>query len=376
MSRKVMIGLNTAWNFVNFRAGLVRALVEAGYEVVAVAPPDSHVSRLAQLGCRYVPLPMDNHGTHLGRELLLLLRLWRLMRRERPDVYLGYTIKPNIYGSLAARSLGIPVINNITGLGAVFTRGGLVARLVRCLYRVALSRSHKVFFQNSDDLALFRDAGLVRAAVTGRLPGSGIDTTRFATVPLPGKAPLRFLLIARLLWDKGVGEYVEAARLLRARGVDAEFDLLGFIDNNNPDAVPGRQVQDWVAQGVVRYLGVSHDVRDQIAQADCVVLPSYYREGTPRTLLEAAAMGRPLITAASIGCRDVVDDGVSGYLCQPRNANDLADKMQRLVSLPADQRRAMGQAGRCKIEREFDERIVIDHYLHAIADIPSSEVQR
>lgn len=369
MKRKVVIGLNTAWNFVNFRAGLVRALVNAGYEVVAVAPPDAHVDGLKQLGCRYIPLPMDNHGKHPGRDLALLYRLWRLLRQERPDVYLGYTIKPNIYGSLAARSLGIPVINNITGLGAVFSRDDLVARLVRGLYRMALKRSRKVFFQNDEDLALFLQAGLVTSATTGRLPGSGIDTTRFPLAQLPDQTPLRFLLIARLLWEKGVGEYVQAARVLKARGVAADCALLGFIDDDNPAAVSSTQVQAWVSEGVVRYLGVSDDVREQIGQVDCVVLPSYYREGTPRTLLEAAAMGRPLITADSIGCRDVVADGVNGRLCKPRDAEDLAAKMQAMVDMPADARMAMGLRGRAKIEKEFDERIVIDRYLNAIAQI-------
>jgi len=366
---KVMIGLNTAWNFVNFRAGLVRALVAAGYEVVAVAPLDGYVDRLKSLGCRFVAMPMDNHGKHPGRELVLLLRLWRLLRHERPDVYLGYTIKPNIYGSLAARALGIPVINNITGLGAVFSRGGLIASFVKGLYRVALKRSRKVFFQNDDDLELFVRAGLVCTAVTARLPGSGIDTTLFAVVPLPNKEPLRFLLIARLLWEKGVGEFVEAARRLEASGVRAEFDLLGFVDDNNPAAISSAQLEAWTSEGVIRYLGVSHDVRIEIAQVDCVVLPSYYREGTPRTLLEAAAMGRPLITADSIGCRDVVEDGINGYLCRPRDAGDLTTKLLAMINLPPEERSAMGLRGRAKIEKEFDERIVIHNYLQAIAAV-------
>ncbi len=364
-----MIGLNTAWNFVNFRAGLIRALVEAGYEVVAVAPLDGYVERLEALGCRFVAMPMDNHGKHPGRELVLLLRLWRLLRHEQPDVYLGYTIKPNIYGSLAARALGIPVINNITGLGAVFSRGGLIASFVKGLYRVALKRSRKVFFQNDDDLELFVRAGLVAPAVTARLPGSGIDITLFSVVPLPNKETLRFLLIARLLWEKGVGEFVEAARRLKASGIRAEFDLLGFVDDNNPEAISGTQLEAWASEGVIRYLGVSNDVRIEIAQVDCVVLPSYYREGTPRTLLEAAAMGRPLITADSIGCRDVVEDGINGYLCRPRDAVDLATKLLAMINQRPEERSAMGLRGRAKIESEFDERIVIHNYLQAIAAI-------
>lgn len=352
----------------NFRSGLIRALLDAGYEVVAVAPPDKYAERLSRLGCRFVPLPIDNQGTHPVRDLLLLWRFFGLMRAERPDVYLGYTVKPNVYGSLVARTLGIPVINNIAGLGAVFIKGGWLNKLVNGLYKVALSRSRRVFFQNDDDRQLFITSRLVSEGVSDLLPGSGIDLAKFSPVPLPAGTPVRFLLIARMLWDKGVGEFVEAARLLKQRGVDAEFCLLGFLDVQNPAAIPRQQMNDWVAEGTVLYLGVSDNVREEIAQADCVVLPSY-REGTPRTLLEAAAMARPIVTTDAVGCREVVDDGINGYLCKPKDASDLADKMERIVSMAHVQREAMGLRGREKVEREFDEQIVIDKYLSAIEEV-------
>jgi glycosyltransferase involved in cell wall biosynthesis len=369
---RIVIGLNTAWNLVNFRAGLIRALVAKGYEVIAVAPPDVYVPRLAALGCRFVGLPMDNQGTHPGRDALLLFRFLRLFWRERPDVYLGYTVKPNVYGSLAARWLGVPVINNIAGLGAVFIKDGWLVRLVRGLYRAALVASRKVFFQNDDDRQLFIASGLVPAPVTDLLPGSGIDLARFTVVPLVPHAgttrKFRFLLIARMLLDKGVAEYVEAARLIRARWPQAECCLLGFVDVQNPAAISRAQMDEWVKQGFVTYLGVSDDVRAEIVQADCIVLPSY-REGTPRTLLEAAAMGRPIITTNAVGCREVVDDGINGYLCQTRNAADLAAKMEQMLALTHQQRQDMGLRGRAKMEAEFDEQIVINKYLAAIEAI-------
>lgn len=352
----------------NFRANLIRAMVAAGYEVVAIAPPDEYAPRLAELGCRYVPLSMDNKGTHPGRDLLLFWRFLQLLRKEKPAVYLGYTVKPNIYGSLAAHLLGVPVINNIAGLGAVFIQEGWLTRLVQRLYRVALSRSAKVFFQNNVDRALFVSKNLVSNVVTDRLPGSGIDLNRFVPVPLPDKIPLRFLLIARMLWDKGVGEFVEAARILKKQGVNAEFCLLGFLDVQNPTAIPRQQMDEWTAEGVIRYLGVSDNVAEEIVLADCVVLPSY-REGIPRTLLEAAAMARPIVTTDSVGCRDVVDDGINGYLCQPRDAIDLADKIFRIVALSRAERTAMGLRSREKMEREFDEKIVIGKYLAAIEEV-------
>jgi len=371
LRKKVLITLNTAWNLLNFRSGLIRALVAAGYEVVAVAPPDEYSERLSSLGCRFVPLSMDSQGTHPVRDLLLFLRLYRLLRVERPDVYLGYTVKPNVYGSLAAHALGIPVINNIAGLGSVFIKGGWVHQLVKGLYRVALAGSRKVFFQNDDDRQLFIASRLVAENVTQLLPGSGVDLRKFSPVPFPAAAHLRFLLIARMLWDKGVGEFVEAACLLRQRGVVAEFCLLGFLDAQNPTAISSQQMNDWVADGAIRYLGVTDNVREEIAQADCIVLPSY-REGVPRSLLEAAAMARPIITTNAVGCREVVDDGINGYLCQPKDASDLADKMERMLTIPSDQRKTMGILGREKVEREFDERIVVEKYLMAIDEIIAS----
>jgi glycosyltransferase involved in cell wall biosynthesis len=370
---KVVICLNTAWNLLNFRAGLIRALVAQGHEVVAVAPYDHYAPGLAALGCRFVPLPMDNQGTHPGRDVVLLWRFWQLLRRERPDVFLGYTVKPNVYGSLAAGFLGIPVINNIAGLGAVFIKDGWLVRLVRGLYRVALHRSSKVFFQNDDDRQLFIAGGLVNRRTTELLPGSGIDLVRFSVpvAPSSGAAPraFRFLLIARMLHDKGVVEYVEAARALSQRWPQLQCCLLGFVDVQNPAAISKAEMDAWVAEGSVRYLGVSDDVRVEIAAADCIVLPSY-REGTPRTLLEAAAMGRPIITTDAVGCREVVDDGQNGFLCNVRDSADLAKKMESMLQLSAGERQEMGRKGREKMEREFDEAIVIQKYLNAIHALP------
>jgi glycosyltransferase involved in cell wall biosynthesis len=369
--RKILISLNAAWNLVNFRAGLIRSLVAQGYEVVAVAPPDEYAPRLEKLGCRYVPLPMDNKGTHPGKDILLLWRFYRLLRHERPDVLLGYTVKPNVYGSLAAHALSIPVINNIAGLGAVFVKDSWLTRLVRLLYRLAFAKSRRVFFQNDDDRRVFVEAGLVGAGQADRIPGSGIDLLFFSRVPsFPQNGRnFRFLLVARMLWDKGVGEYVAAARLVRQRFPDAEFCLLGFLDVQNPAAISRRQMEAWVAEGAVNYLGETVDVRPYIAAADCIVLPSYYREGVPRSLLEAAAIGRPIVTTNAVGCRDVVDDRVNGFLCRPRDAADLAEKLERMITLSPEARAEMGHRGRVKMEREFDERIVIDRYLAIIGEI-------
>ena len=372
---KIVIALNTAWNLINFRAGLIRALVAEGHEVVAVAPNDEYAPRLAELGCRFVALPMDNKGTHPGRDLLLWFRFFNLLRHERPDVFLGYTVKPNVYGSLAAHVLGIPVVNNIAGLGAVFIRDNWLTRLVRLLYKTALSRSRHVFFQNDEDMRLFVDQGLVASDKVTRLPGSGVDLSTFCYAPIQPleNRSFRFLLVARLLWDKGVGEYVEAARLVRSKYPSVKFQLLGFLDVKNPTAVSSAQMDEWVGEGVVEYLGVADDVKPYLADADCVVLPSY-REGVPRSLLEAAAIGRPIVTTDAVGCRDAIDDGVTGLLCRVADATDLAGKLLRMIQMSPEERARMGLAGRRKMELEFDEKIVIDRYLRVIKEINSNRV--
>lgn len=364
---KILISINTSWNVYNFRSGLVQALVAAGYEVVVAAPQDSHSARLADLGCRYLPLPMDNQGTSPRSDLQLYRRYVRLMRDERPDCFLGWTIKPNIYGTLAARSLRIAAINNISGLGTAFIRGGWLSHFAKGLYRLALRHSGTVFFQNRDDRALFVDQRLVALERTALLPGSGIDLTRFSPVPMNARpaGDLRFLLIGRVLWDKGLAEFVAAARQVRSGHPRIRFQILGFLDAANQTAVPRSEVDRWVAEESIEYLGTTDDVRPFIADADCVVLPSY-REGTPRTLLEAAALGRPLIATDVPGCREIVDNGSNGLLCAVRDGDDLARCMLEMIAASPEERAEMGAFSRAKVEREFDEGIVIARYLEAI----------
>ena len=367
-AKKIVISINAAWNIVNFRLGLIRALREAGHEVIALAPPDRHGARLEALGIPYVPLPMDKKGVSPLRDLLLLARYWRALRRLKPDLFLGYTAKPNIYGSLAAQALGIRVINNVSGLGTAFITSGLLTRIVSTLYRIAFRRSATIFFQNEEDRDLFVSKRLVVPGRARLLPGSGVDLAHFRPVPKAGlDEPFTFLLIARLLWDKGVGEYVAAARQVRSAFPAARFQLLGFLDAENRTAIPREQVDGWVKEELIDYLGEAEDVRPFIAAADCVVLPSY-REGLPRTLLEAAAMAKPLIASDVPGCRHAIDHGVTGLLCAVRDPESLAAAMLEMIRAPRECREQWGAAGRARIEREFDERIVAREYLQAIED--------
>lgn len=369
---RVLVVSNTAWSLYHFRLPLIEALQEEGYEVHGVSPVDAYAGRLVEAGVPHIAVPMNRKGKNPLEDLALAWRLHQLFHHHRPDVVLTYTAKPNIYAPLAARPLEVPVVSTIPGLGSAFAGGGLVPLVTKQLYRYGLRAASTVFFQNPDDLALFVEEGLVDPGLARWIPGTGVDTDRFAPrfVERNG-APFEFLLVSRLLWEKGIGEFVEAARLLRERGVDVRCRLLGFLDPDNPGAIGPETVRRWEAEGVVRYLGGcdGQEVAEHMTRADCVVLPTYYREGIPRTLLEAASLGRPIIAADVAGSREVVDHGANGLLCRPRDPGHLADAMEAMARLDEDERWRMGAAGREKVCRDFDQRRVISEYLELVASL-------
>jgi glycosyltransferase involved in cell wall biosynthesis len=366
----VLFTSNSCWNLLNFRAPVIRALIGQGVPVVAVAPPDGHEQALRELGCDYFPVRIEARGLNPLRDAALFLRYLRLFSSIAPAAVLAFTVKPNIYASLAAQALGIPVLNTVSGLGSIFLEHSLKRRIVEKLYRLAFRRSTLVFFQNDDDRELFEAAGLVPPARARRIAGSGINLRDFAFVERNSKAVgMRFLMIARLLVDKGVAEYAEAARRVREVHPEASFELLGE-PGADPAAggISASTVNAWVEQGILIYQGSTRDVRPYIRRADCIVLPSY-REGVPRVLLEAAAIGRPIVATDVVGCRDVVDHGFNGLLCRPRDAEDLAQTMLAMIGLPAERRAEMGRNGRDKVERLFDERFVVGAYLQSLEKI-------
>ena len=365
--RVVVIAANTSWNLVNFRGNIIVALQQRGFQVVAIAPRDAHSARLVERGIEYHPLDFRSAGISPLGDAQLFLRYFALLRVIRPALFLGFTIKPNVYGSLAARFLGIPVINNVSGLGTAFIKQGVITRIATYLYRWAFRWSATVFFQNGEDREQFVRGGMVTAEKTGLLPGSGVDLERFAPTPLPEGKPFRFLLIGRLLWDKGVQEFVDAARIVKQRYPEARFQILGFADVDNRTAVPRATLEGWVAEGLVEHLGATDDVRPFIADCDCVVLPSY-REGLPRSLLEASAMARPIVATDVPGVRDVVDHEETGLLCEARSGQSLAAAMLEIMVMGVSERRAMGLAGRARVERLFSVDEVTRRYLAAITD--------
>lgn len=363
----VLMTVNAAWNIWNFRRPLVEALIADGHRITVLAPADEASARLQALGCVVRPLAMSVKGLNPIEDLRLERRFAQAFRAEPPDIVLSYTIKNNIFGATPAIAAGVPFVPNVTGLGTAFLSGRLLEMVSVQLYRRAFASLPCVFFQNADDRDLFVEYGIVRNDQTKLLPGSGIDLAQFAPAPMPDTvAPPVFLMIARLLRDKGVLEFVEAAREIKARHPAARFQLLGSLGSNNRTAIDAEMVDGWVNEGVVEYLGTADDVRPVIAAATCVVLPSY-REGAPRTLIEAAAMSRPVIATDVPGCRAVVDRDASGFLCEARNARSLAEAFERFLALPPAARAAMGSAGRAKMAREFDQALVIEAYREAIA---------
>lgn len=365
---RIVLTVNAAWNILNFRKPLVDRLLASGHQVTVLAPPDGSEVALRQMGCAFVPLPMNAKGLSPFDGLRLIRDFKRHFRQLAPEVVLSFTIKNNLFGAVAAQSLGIPFVPNVTGLGTAFLSGRALQRVAEGLYRYCFRDLPVVFFQNEDDRNLFLDRGLIREGQARLLPGSGIDLGRFSVAPAVGRADPVFLLVARLIRDKGVMEYAQAAEMVKRDHPGAQFRILGPLGAENRSAIPPEVVAGWSPENNLDYLGETNDVRPFIEDADCVVLPSY-REGAPRTLIEAAAMGRPLIATDVPGCRAVVQDGITGFLCGLQDANSLARSCTQFIQLAPEQRRSMGLAGRQKMEREFDQSIVVQAYDTAIRDV-------
>lgn len=340
-----------------FRGRLISALVASGTDVVVVAPGIKSAplsDEINHLGANSEALEMQRTGLNPVNDFMYLLRLVRLFVRQRPKYVLAYTVKPVVYGTLAAWLAGVPNrFALVTGLGYAFTgdRHGIVKRIVSLLYRLALSRAHKVFFQNPDDEQQFRALGILPAKVPSVVVnGSGVDIDAYSLQPLP-KGPPIFLMIGRLLGDKGVREYAEAARRVKASFPFVRFQLVGWIDEN-PDAIAQSELDAWIASGTIEFLGKLQDVRPAIKTSTVYVLPSY-REGTPRTVLEAMAMGRPVITTDAPGCRETVIDGDNGFLVPVQSVDGLVDAMFKFIKDPSLAER-MGRRSRDIAEDKYD----------------------
>jgi glycosyltransferase involved in cell wall biosynthesis len=361
----IAIVLNNSWYAYNFRLNLARRLKKNNYKVIFIAPYDKKYSELIKKEFEFFDINVDTMGVNPITDFKNTLELYKLYRKLDIDVLLNFTVKLNIYSSILSKILGIKSISNITGLGTMFIRKSLFTKITKLLYKIALRFNSKVFFQNNDDRELFIESNLVKSEKTDLLPGSGVDLNKFTPIDKEEDGVFSFLLIARLLKDKGILEFIEAIKIVKNKHTNVAFKVLGEVGVANKTAINNIELQAWIDDGLIDYLGTTDHVQNVISKSDCVVLPSY-REGVPRSLLEACAMEKPIIATNVAGCRDVVDDGVNGFLCKVKSFQDLADKMEAMISLSERERRNMGKAGRLKMVNEFDEKIVIDKYLLAI----------
>ncbi|MEA4907970.1 MAG: glycosyltransferase family 4 protein [Anaerolineaceae bacterium] len=357
---KVIFFANTDWYLHNFRRNLAEALRHHGHDLLLVSPPGPYAERLVQAGFRWQPLLLDRQGNNPLKDLGAIYRIYRLYRQEKPDLVHHFTIKCVLYGSFAARLSGVPsVINSITGLGHVFnTRSGKtrwMRGLAAGMYRLALPGS-QVIFQNQDNLDAFVRMNLVRPEQCHIIRGSGVDLTQFSPVTEPGGTPL-VILPARMLREKGISEFVQAARLLKSRGVTARFALVGDCDPGNPSSYTEEEICAWQDEKVIEWWGWREDMSNVYAQSNVVCLPSF-GEGVPRTLIEAAASQRAIVTTDVPGCREIVQHTVNGYLVPLGNIEALADALQELLAQPA-LRAQMAHNGRTIAEQFFSSPTVV-----------------
>ena len=362
---QVIITYNSSRYVFLFKRNLIRSLIKNGFSVTVVSPRDKYAERFHEIGVTYYPIAIDNSGLNPLKDLVLLINIFKAYKEINPDFNLIFGIKPNIYGTLVSHLLGIKTINNITGLGTAFLKEGVIQSISKFLYKHSLKFSSRVLFQNSEDKAFFVQQGLLDKNKATLIPGSGVDVDKFRPISNVSKEGFIFLMIGRVLANKGVYEYIEAAKLIKNQYTDVQFWLLGSCESDNRTSIDCNKVKAWELEGVITYFNETDDVRKFIAKSDVVVLPSY-REGMPRALLEALSMERPIIGSNVPGCREIVNDGVNGYFCKVKDALDLSKQIEKMILLDQVQRKMMGKNGRIEIIKNFDEEIVIKCYIQLL----------
>ena len=366
---KIVFSSNISWSIYNFRLKLLQSLQKDGHEIFTVALQDEYSVKLLNEGFYFIPIDINNNSKNPFDDLKTIYNYYRIYKKIKPDVICHNAIKPNIYGTIAARMLNIPVINNISGLGTLFIKKSLSTKIAKLLYRFSQKRASKVFFQNNDDLSLFLNYKLIDEYKTQVIPGSGVDTARFFPNEDAKKdLNFQFLFIGRLLYDKGIREYIEAVRLLKDKYPNVIFNILGPLYENNATAISKETLESWIKNEGIIYLGQTDSVEDVMGLVDCVVLPSY-REGLSKVLIEASSMGLPIVTTNVPGCRDVVIDNETGFLCEVKDSKDLADKMEKVLLMSKAKRKEMGWDARKRALEVFDEKIIINHYKQAISSV-------
>ncbi len=378
MNRKIVITSNTSWFVFNFFSSSITEFMKGGNEIFIVAQRDKYSEKLESLGCKFFDINLDRSGMNLLSELKTIRSIYKHLRDLSPDCVLNFTPKLNIYSVLLCKYLRIPVINSVAGLGYIVLSNGFKSVLGKSLLRLTQPFADHIIFQNNDDLAVYLSNKWVVREKTSRVKGIGVDLKKFTPSKAKDDGVVRFLLFARMLKSKGVMEFVEAANIvasyfdndtLNNTKPKVAFSLLGFIDEHNPDGISKTEICFLHTGTIVRYLGETDNVIDHLKNYDCVVLPSYYREGIPQCLIEAASMAKPIITTNNVGCRETVVDQVTGYLVPPKDVARLSEAMINMTNLGHEQRLQMGQAGRIKAENDFCHRYVAKHYLRVIESV-------
>lgn len=363
MRGNILVLTNNIGGLHSFRKEVMKAIVEAGYEVYISEPDDDDRSKYFEdLGCHIIKTVFDRRGMNPIADFKLMLQYRRMIKQLGPNAVLSYTIKPNVYGGIACRLTKTPQIANVTGLGDAMENGGWLQKLTISLYKIGIGKAKCVFFQNETNKAFCESQGIV-GLKTRLLPGSGVNLEHHQCQELPPDGIIRFLFISRLLRDKGTGEFFEMAKAIKGKYPQVEFQILGWCEGDYK-----KQLDELIENGVINYLGSTSDVRPFLAKVHCTIMPSYH-EGMSNVNLESAANGRPVITTDVPGCRETVDDGVTGFLVKAKDAESLIDGVERFLSLPYEDKQKMGLMARRKVEREFDRNIVVKAYLEEIESI-------
>lgn len=363
MKAKIVLVSNSSWNIINYRLGLVKSFLKKGFAVTVIAPSDNYSPLLDNIGCNFIPISINSRGKNPIDDLIYFIRILFIIKREKPNFLLCFTIKPNIFATLAASFYNIKIINNISGLGISFINMNLFSYFILFLYRIALRKSYKVFFQNKDDRNLFLRHKIVNKKNSSILAGSGINLKKFCFNKIPTNNNFTFTFISRLLKSKGIKNFLKSAHNIKNMGFkNIKFNVIGFHNPSCDTYIESSILCKYINNGLINYHGHIDDVRPYLRKSSCIVLPSYYREGVPRVLIEALSIGRPIITTNSVGCKETVNNNKNGFLCNPNDQKDLQNKMIKMLCLPSHKLQRMCINSRIKAEIEFDEKLIIYKY--------------
>lgn len=362
MKTVVVLSNNHAWTY-NLRAEILEALIDAGNRVIVVVGYGKKIQDLKALGCECIDVPFDRHGKNPFSELKLFLTYRKIFKSIKPNVVLSYTIKPNLYGSFLCRLMNIPCIVNITGLGTAVEYPGILQKVLLKAYQIAFKNINMVFFQNTANRDLFVKYKIVNGNYNV-LPGSGVNITKFAPIKYPSDKTIEFVFISRIMKEKGVDQYLAAAKFIRNKYPNTKFHICGFCEQAYE-----YQINEYHNKGFIVNHGMLDDVREILSKTHCTVLPTYYPEGMSNVLLESAASARPIITTNRPGCQEIIDHGYNGYIVNAKDEKELISTIERFIALPYQKKVEMGLNGRHKIEKTFDRQLVVNEYLEVINSI-------